>query len=73
MPPKGKRRADALVTRDAFELLRRVDGKTKTLTRRGYVRLSGYPDPAPMTYSVVREARCCVHKMRPTRKRRRRM
>jgi predicted DNA-binding protein (UPF0251 family) len=27
MPPKGKRRANALVTRDAFELLRLVDGE----------------------------------------------
>jgi predicted DNA-binding protein (UPF0251 family) len=27
MPPKGKRRSNALVTRDAFELLRLVDGE----------------------------------------------
>jgi predicted DNA-binding protein (UPF0251 family) len=27
MPPRGKRRANALVTRDAFELLRLVDGE----------------------------------------------
>jgi hypothetical protein len=31
MPPKGKRRADALVTRDAFELLKRVDGENEDI------------------------------------------
>ena len=31
MPPKGKRRSNALVTSDAFELLKRVDGENEDI------------------------------------------